>query len=104
MIGIQVTSAVVGVGSSRKGNTIANGWLKCTSMRARYVNKEPPDYQVYVTVPPYYYFSLPMKNTRSVGAVWFNRRFTKPRCQQFKSSSEHKWNHGRHRVALGRPA
>ena len=80
MKGIQVTSAVVGVGSSRKGNTTANGWLECTSIRARHVNNKPPDYQVYVIAPPYYYVNPPMKNTRSDGAVWFNRRFTKPSC------------------------
>ena len=77
MSGLQVTSTVAGVGSSRKGNTTANGWLKYTSSRATYGKKEPPNYQVYVTIPPYYYADPPMRNMRSLGAIWFSRRFHK---------------------------
>ena len=43
MSGLQVTSTVAGDGSSHKGNTTANGWLKYTSSRATYGKKEPPD-------------------------------------------------------------
>ena len=74
MRGPQVTSAVVGVGSSRKGNTTVMGWLEYTSLN---VKKAPSDYQGYVSIPPYHYFDPPMKNTRSLGAVWFSRRPTK---------------------------
>ena len=77
MRGPQVTSAVAGVGSSRKGNTTVKGWLKYTSSG---VKEAPSDYQVYVSIPLYHYFDLPMKNTRSLGAVWFSRKFTKQGC------------------------
>ena len=104
MRGLKVTSAVAGVGSSRKGNTTVNGWLEYTSLRTTYVKKAPPDYQVYVSIPPYHYSDLPMKNTCSLGAVWFSRRFTKPSYKQVKSNNDCKWNHIRYRAALGQPA
>ena len=77
MRGPQVTSAVVGVGSSRKGNTTVMGWLEYTSLN---VKKAPSDYQGYVSIPPYHYFDLPMKNTRSLEDVWFSRKPTKQGC------------------------
>ena len=81
----KVTSAVVGVGSSRKGNTLAQGRLKFISHRYLSNPYALPNqqvytlrtHQIYVNTPPYQYARKPMCKDRSLGAVWYNRKTTK---------------------------
>ena len=81
----KITSAVVGVGSSRKGNTLAQGGLKFVSRRYFSNLYSLPsqqvhaiqNHQVYVNTPPYQYARKPMCKDRSLGSVWYNRKTTK---------------------------
>ena len=68
------TSAVEGVGSSRRENTSTKGWLEYSSI---HVSREvfPPNiFQIYALLETYIYESVPMSDDRSMGAVWFKRK------------------------------
>ena len=71
------TSAVEGVGSSRKKNTSAKTWLEYLSSRLHTSRKNVKLFQVYTTKPPYSYRVPPMYKDRSLGAVWYNRKTNK---------------------------
>ena len=71
-----VTSAVVGVGSSRRKNTLAWKELKFV-VTSSLTQCEPQCVtQPYPTKPPYQYESEPMNQDHSLGAIWYNRKRT----------------------------
>ena len=74
---VKITSAVVGVGSSRKGNTTTKGRLEYPSLCVFRLMSSPKIFQVYITVPPYQYCIPPMSKDRSLGAVWYSCKTTK---------------------------
>ena len=68
------TSAVEGVGSSRRENTSTKGWLEYSSI---HVSREvflQNIFQIYALLETYTYESVPMSDDRSMGAVWFKRK------------------------------
>ena len=70
----KVTSAVEGVGSSRRENTPTKGRLESLSI---HVSREiilQNIFQVYAPLETYVYESVPMSDDRSMGAVWFKRK------------------------------
>ena len=70
----KVTSAVEGVGSSRRENTSTKGWLEYLSI---HVSREVfllNIFQVYAPLETYVYESVPMSDDRSMGAVWYKRK------------------------------
>ena len=70
----KVTSAVEGVGSSRRENTPTKGRLESLSI---HVSREiilQNIFQVYAPLETYVYESVSMSNDRSMGAVWFKRK------------------------------
>ena len=69
-----VTSAVEGVGSSRRGNTPTKGRLESLSIYVKRKRILPGYFQVYVTLQTYVYESVPMPKDRSMGAIWFKRK------------------------------
>lgn len=72
----QVTSAVAGVGSSRRKNTLARGELKLGFAHGLTQYESQRITQPYPTKPPYQYENKPMSQDRSLGAIWYNRRRT----------------------------
>ena len=71
------TSAVEGVGSSRKKNTSAKMWLEYLSPKVHKARSYDNPFQVYTIQPPYSYHTPPMSKDRSLGAVWYNRKTNK---------------------------
>ena len=68
------TSAVEGVGSSRRENTSTKGWLEYSSI---HVSREvflQNIFQIYALLETYTYESVHMSDDRSMGAVWFKRK------------------------------
>ena len=72
----KITSAVVGVGSSRRKNTIAREELKFVVLNSLTQCEPQRATQPYPTKPPYQYESKPMSQDRSLGAIWYNRKRT----------------------------
>ena len=70
----KVTSAVEGVGSSRKENTSTKGWLESLLIHVRRKRILQIIFQVYVTLQTYVYKSAPMPKDQSMGAIWFKRK------------------------------
>ena len=69
-----VTSAVEGVGSSRRGNTPTKGRLESLSIYVKRKRVLQVYFQVYVTLQTYVYKKAPMPKDRSMGAIWFKRK------------------------------
>ena len=69
-----VTSAVEGVGSSRRGNTPTMGRLESLSIYVRRKRILQVYFQVYVTLQTYVYKKAPMPKDCSMGAIWFKRK------------------------------
>ena len=72
----KVTSAVVGVGSSRRKNTLVRRELNLCFAHDPTKHGSQCIIQPYLTKPPYQYRSKPMSQDRSLGAIWYNRRRT----------------------------
>ena len=70
----KVTSAVEGVGSSRRENTSTKGWLEYSSIHVSRKVFLLNIFQVYAPLETYVYESVPMSDDRSMGAVWFKRK------------------------------
>ena len=71
-----VTSAVAGVGSSRRKNTLVRRELNFCFAHDLTKHGSQCITQPYLTKPPYQYKSKPMSQDRSLGAIWYNRRRT----------------------------
>ena len=69
-----VTSAVEGVGSSRRDNTPTKGRLESLSIHVRRKRILQIYFQVYVNLQTYVYKSVQMPKDCSMGAIWFKRR------------------------------
>ena len=61
------TSAVEGVGSSRRKNTSAKTWLEYLSLKEYTSKTKVALFQVYTTQPAYSYCPTPMRKNRSLG-------------------------------------
>ena len=70
----KVTSAVEGVGSSRRENTPTKGRLESLSIHVRRTVVLQNIFQVYTPLQTYAYENVPMSEDRSMGAVWFKRK------------------------------
>ena len=70
MKSVKVTSAVAGVGSSRRENTSTKGWLESLLIHVRREDILQITFQVYVTLQTYVYKSAPMPKDRSMGTIW----------------------------------
>ena len=70
----KVTSAVEGVGSSRRENTPTKGWLESLSIHVSRTVVLQNIFQVYAPLQIYAYENVPMSEDRSMGAVWFKRK------------------------------
>ena len=70
----KVTSAVEGVGSSRRENTPTKGRLEYSSIHVCREDFFRNIYQVYAPLETYVYESVPMSDDRSMGAVWLKRK------------------------------
>ena len=70
----KVTSAVEGVGSSRRENTPTKGRLESLSIHVSRSVILQNIFQVYTPLETYVYESVPMSDDRSMGAVWFKRK------------------------------
>ena len=70
----KVTSAVEGVGSSRRENTSTKGWLEYLSIHVCREDSFRHIYQVYAPLETCVYESVPMSDDRSMGVVWFKRK------------------------------
>ena len=70
----KVTSAVEGVGSSRRENTPTKGRLESLSIHVSRDIILQNIFQVYAPLETYVYESVPMSDDRSMGAVWFKRK------------------------------
>ena len=68
------TSAVEGVGSSRRENTSTKGRLVSLSFYVKGKHSLPKYFQVYVISPSYVYRSTPMPKDQSMGAIWYKRK------------------------------
>ena len=71
-----VTSAVVGVGSSRRKNTLVRRELNFCFAHDLTKHGSQCITQPYPIKLPYQYKSNPMSQDRSLGAIWYNRRRT----------------------------
>ena len=69
-----VTSAVEGVGSSRRGNTPTTGRLESLSIHVRRERTLQVYFQVYVPLQTYVYQKAPMPKDHSMDAIWFKRK------------------------------
>ena len=65
----KVTSAVEGVGSSRRENTPTKGWLESLSIHVSRTVVLQNIFQVYTPSQIYAYENVPMSEDRSMGAV-----------------------------------
>ena len=72
----KVTSAVEGVGSSRRENTPTKGRLESLSIHVSRKCTLQTMFQVYAPLQTYVYENVPMSEDRSMGAVWFKRKST----------------------------
>ena len=72
----KVTSAVEGVGSSRRENTPTKGRLESLSIHVSRLVILQNIFQVYTPPETYVYKSVPMSEDRSMGAVWFKRKLS----------------------------
>ena len=70
----KVTSAVEGVGSSRRENTSTKGRLESLSIHVSRSVILQNIFQVYTPLETYVYESVPMSDDRSMGAVWYKRK------------------------------
>ena len=68
------TSAVAGVGSSRRENTSTKGRLEYLLIHVCREVFLQNIFQVYAPPETYVYESVPMSDDRSMGAVWFKRK------------------------------
>ena len=73
----KVTSAVEGVGSSRKKNTSAKTRLEYLSLKDYTSRTNVTLFQVYTIQPAYSYCPPPMCKNRSLGAIWYSRKTNK---------------------------
>ena len=71
------TSAVEGVGSSRRKNTSAKIWLEYLSLKEYTSKTKVTLFQVYTIQPAYSYCPTPMCKNRSLGAIWHSRKTNK---------------------------
>ena len=70
----KVTSAVEGVGSSRRENTATKGRLESLSIHVCRETILQNIFQAYASLETYIYESVPMSDDRSMGAVWYKRK------------------------------
>ena len=70
----KVTSAVEGVGSSRRENTPTKGRLESLSIHVSKTVVLHNIFQVYALLQIYLYKNVPMSKDRSMGAVWYKRK------------------------------
>ena len=87
----KVTSAVEGVGGSRKENTQTKGWLESLLIHVRRKCILQVIFQVYVTLQTYVYKKAPMPKYRSMGAIWFKRKLS------YDSEKQRKDKHLKHK-------
>ena len=71
-----VTSAVEGIGSSRKGNTSTKGRLESLSVYVKRKQGLPAYFQIYAALHTYVYESNPMPKDQSMGAIWFKKKLS----------------------------
>ena len=70
----KVTSAVEGVGSSRRENTPTKGRLESLSIHVSRTVVLQNIFQVYALLQIYAYENVPVSKDRSMGAVWYKRK------------------------------
>ena len=70
----KVTSAVEGVGSSRRENTPTKGRLESLSIHVSKTVILHNIFQVYAPLQIYAYENVPMSKDQSMGAVWYKRK------------------------------
>ena len=66
MKSVKVTSAVAGVGSSRRGNTSTKGRLESLSIYVKRTRSLHGYFQIYAIIPTYVYKSTPMPKDQAM--------------------------------------